>query len=86
MKPLTKCNVITLAACAPATVRVAAEREAHRRFRSLRIGLGWTQIETAEYLTTAKSTVERWEAKVTTMPAWPLVALELVAAERKVAA
>lgn len=85
-RPLTKCNLRSVPPCAPATPRETFERTGLQRFRVARALLGWTQLETAERLYCARSTVERWESSDSTLPAWALVALETFAAQRKAAA
>lgn len=59
--------------------------EARRRFALARLALGWTLEATARELGAGRNSVQRRESGAATLPAWALVTLERLAAERRAA-
>lgn len=74
-----------LAKSAPASSRESFERDARATVAQTRRRLGLSQHELSMKLGVARSTVERWEAGQSTIPAWALVALDALVSGRRVA-
>jgi hypothetical protein len=75
-------NVLPIRPASPPRVVDPDEREAHRQFVQLHAELGVTQLELSQMIKRGTSTIERYTSGATQPPAFILIRMRRLIAER----